>query len=180
MINKIYNFFKKGMFIVIIYLILDIFFFSLLPDNIKEEFYNNRAHRVKSYYYHHDLRPNASFYDVWGYEKYKIHTNNLGFKDKNKREIKFKDRNILFIGDSFTEGVGLKFEDTFPWRRVPDDDPFKTVVRCLEAEKDAVKRQSDAIQASWEGSVLGGALLDAIDAETNRKNYQSWELIKDL
>ena len=113
MINKIYNFFKKGIFIIIIYLLLDIIFFSLLPENIKSEFYNNRAHRIKSYYYHHDLRPNASFYDVWGYEKYKIHTNNLGFKDKNRREIKFKDRNILFIGDSFTEGVGLKFEDTY-------------------------------------------------------------------
>ena len=32
MINKIYNFFKKGIFIIIIYLILDIIFFSLLPE----------------------------------------------------------------------------------------------------------------------------------------------------
>tara|TARA_A100001011_G_scaffold82611_1_gene86119 strand:+ start:713 stop:1702 length:990 start_codon:yes stop_codon:yes gene_type:complete len=55
----------------------------------------------------------ASFHDQWGYEKYKIFTNNFGFKDKSNREVKFKKRNILFIGDSFTEGVGIKYEDTF-------------------------------------------------------------------
>ena len=55
----------------------------------------------------------ASFYDHWGYEKYQIFTNNLGFKDKNNRKINFKNRNLLFIGDSFTEGVGIKYEDTF-------------------------------------------------------------------
>ena len=50
----------------------------------------NRAHRIKSFYYHHDLRPMSSFYDHWGYEKYKIYTNNLGFKDSSNREVKFK------------------------------------------------------------------------------------------
>ena len=29
----------------------------------------------------------ASFYDHWGYEKYQIFTNNLGFKDKSNRKI---------------------------------------------------------------------------------------------
>ena len=55
----------------------------------------------------------ASFYDHWGYERYKIYTNNLGFKDSSNREVKFKNKNILFIGDSFTEGVGIKYEDTY-------------------------------------------------------------------
>ena len=104
---------KKTIVFFIIYICIDILFFSLLPKNLKSEIYNNRAHRIKSYYYHHDLRPMASFYDSWGYERYKIFTNNLGFKDSSNREVQFKNRNILFIGDSFTEGVGLKYEDTY-------------------------------------------------------------------
>jgi lysophospholipase L1-like esterase len=55
----------------------------------------------------------SSFYDQWGYERYKIYTNNLGFKDISNRTVEFKSRNILFIGDSFTEGVGIKYEDTY-------------------------------------------------------------------
>ena len=110
---KFYNFFKKCILIFIIYIILDIIFFSFLPNDIKTKLYNNRAHRIKSYYYHHDFRPNASFIDHWGYEKNQVNTNNLGFKDEKIRDIKFKNKNILFIGDSFTEGVGLKFEDSF-------------------------------------------------------------------
>ena len=55
----------------------------------------------------------ASFYDVWGYEKYKIFTNNLGFKDISNRQVEFKNKNILFIGDSFTEGVGIEYKDTY-------------------------------------------------------------------
>jgi len=110
---KFYNFFKKGVLVFIIYIILDIIFFSFLPNEVKTKIYNNRAHRIKSYYYHHDFRPNASFIDHWGYKKNQVNTNNLGFKDKKVRDIKFKEKNILFIGDSFTEGVGLKFQDTF-------------------------------------------------------------------
>ena len=106
-------FLKKFIIVLSIYLSLDIIFFYFLPIDLKSKLYNNRAHRIKSFYYHHDLRPMASFYDHWGYEKYQIFTNNLGFKDKNNRKINFKDRNLLFIGDSFTEGVGIKYEDTF-------------------------------------------------------------------
>lgn len=104
---------KKFIIVLSIYLALDIVFFYFLPIELKSKLYNNRAHRIKSFYYHHDLRAMASFYDHWGYEKYQIFTNDLGFKDKTNRKINFKDRNILFIGDSFTEGVGIKYEDTF-------------------------------------------------------------------
>ena len=110
---KFLLFLKKFVIVLSIYLSLDIIFFYFLPKDLKSKLYNNRAHRIKSFYYHHDLRPMASFYDHWGYEKYQIFTNNLGFKDKNNRKINFKNRNLLFIGDSFTEGVGIKYEDTF-------------------------------------------------------------------
>ncbi len=110
---KFVSFFKKFITIICLYLVVDIVFFYLLPKEFKSKLYNNRAHRIKSFYYHHDLRPMSSFFDQWGYEKYQIYTNNLGFKDQKNRIVQFKDRNILFIGDSFTEGVGIKYEDTF-------------------------------------------------------------------
>ena len=85
----------------------------LLPNQIKESLYIGRAHRIKSYYYHHDFRPLSSWYDTWGYKKPRIYTNSEGFKDKSKRKLNFKNENILFIGDSFTEGVGLPYEESF-------------------------------------------------------------------
>ena len=107
------KFFKKVLIFLLVFLTFDVVFFSIVPSELKSKLYNNRAHRIKSFYYHHDLRPMASFYDLWGYERYKIYTNNLGFKDSSNREVKFKKKNILFIGDSFTEGVGVKYEDTY-------------------------------------------------------------------
>ena len=107
------NFFKKTIIFLFIFILSDIVFFAFIPSEIKLKLYNNRAHRIKSYYYHHDLRPMASFYDHWGYERYKIYTNSLGFKDEFNRKVKFKNKNILFIGDSFTEGVGVRYEDTY-------------------------------------------------------------------
>ena len=110
---KFLNILKKFLVLISIYLVFDIIFFYFLPEDLKSSLYNNRAHRIKSFYYHHDLRPMASFYDHWGYEKYKIHTNDLGFKDNSQKKVTFKKRNILFIGDSFTEGVGLIYKDTY-------------------------------------------------------------------
>ena len=112
-INKIYNFFKNIFIILLITLLTDIVVFFFTSSEIKASPFVIRAHRIKSFYYHHDLRNNAYFYDIWGYERYKIFTNNLGFKDKSNRNVEFKKNNILFIGDSFTEGVGLPFEDTY-------------------------------------------------------------------
>ena len=71
--------------------------------------------RVKHSIYHHTFKPMISIADKYGSMKYRLITNSLGFKDKIKRNIKKKisKRRILFIGDSTTEGVGLKYEETF-------------------------------------------------------------------
>ena len=81
--------------------------------DIKTKIYDKRSHKIKSYYYHHDLRPNSHWVENWGWQTSKIYTNNLGFKDKEIRNVKFKENNIFFIGDSFTEGLGVEYENSF-------------------------------------------------------------------
>ena len=71
-------------------------------------------YRVIDETFHHSLLPNYDGLGVWGGRQYRICTNTLGFKDtcdKSRQTINHAD--IAFIGDSFTEGIGLSFEDTF-------------------------------------------------------------------
>lgn len=74
-----------------------------------------KSFRTESEYYHHDLRPNKQGQDLWGDSTYAMATNSLGFKDAAVREIPLKadKKRILFIGDSFTEGIGLPYQQTF-------------------------------------------------------------------
>ncbi len=70
---------------------------------------------TKSPYYHHDLKKNYHGRDRWGPIEYEMSTNSLGFKDARCRGVKIKSSKlrILIIGDSFTEGIGMPFQDTF-------------------------------------------------------------------
>jgi hypothetical protein len=74
------------------------------------------ALRAPSDLYHHDLRPRASVEDeVWGPRRSPYRTNSLGFRDRAVRDVPLRsDRpRIVFIGDSFTEGAGVFYEDSF-------------------------------------------------------------------
>jgi len=71
---------------------------------------------IASPIYHHDLAKNAYFKNLkWGSEIYSVYTNSLGFRDKAVRDVPLKSdhRRILFMGDSFTYGIGCDFPDTF-------------------------------------------------------------------
>jgi hypothetical protein len=65
--------------------------------------------------YDHGLVADFDGFDFWGELRYHLMTNSLGFKDSSVRDVPMKptSRRILLIGDSFTEGIGLNFEDTF-------------------------------------------------------------------
>jgi len=71
--------------------------------------------RIPHPYYHHDLLPNQQAKNIWGDRVYHVYTNSLGFKDKMVRNIPYETnkKRILFIGDSFTEAVGMTWEDCF-------------------------------------------------------------------
>lgn len=72
-------------------------------------------YRVFNKKYHHAMAANFDGYDVWGDRTYKLITNSLGFRDAKVRDVikEPQERRILLIGDSFTEGIGLPFEETF-------------------------------------------------------------------
>ncbi len=64
--------------------------------------------------YHHTLIPDYEGIGYWGPGTYHVCTNGSAFKDScTKKGVVEKSFDIAFIGDSFTEGVGLPFEQTF-------------------------------------------------------------------
>lgn len=78
-------------------------------------FWAERIPNIKNAYYHHTLMANYRGGLAYGPYKHEIKTNSLGFKDHSNRIIsKVNDKyRILFMGDSFTEGIGFAYDDTF-------------------------------------------------------------------
>jgi len=66
-------------------------------------------------YYHHGFLPDVSTTTRWGEREYAMHTNSLGFRDAAPREVALEPagRRVLLIGDSFVEGIGVPWEETF-------------------------------------------------------------------
>jgi len=89
--------------------------FFIVGDRLLNEYYLPDAKGIENSYYHHGLRKNFKGTVTWGENKHPLYTDDLGFKDSQCRVIPRKiDRHrVLFIGDSFTEGAGLPFEQTF-------------------------------------------------------------------
>lgn len=72
--------------------------------------------RIPSELFHHSLAPNVHVSSArWGPLRHDISTNSLGFKDKTMREVSLESSRprIVFMGDSFTEGIGINYEKTF-------------------------------------------------------------------
>jgi len=72
-------------------------------------------HRIRHEIYHHGLAANSLVEDIWGGRSYPLAVNSLGFKDRAIRQVPLasKFKRILFIGDSFTEGIGFAFKNSF-------------------------------------------------------------------
>lgn len=72
--------------------------------------------RAPHYYYHHGLLPNVTAVDRWGVSReYPFYTNSLGLRDGAARNIPLTsgNRRVMLLGDSFVEGQGVAFEDSF-------------------------------------------------------------------
>lgn len=66
---------------------------------------------------HHRLRPGLDESDTWGSLRYRLATNSLGWRDAHPgravRPSTERQRRIVFLGDSVTDGIGYDFERTF-------------------------------------------------------------------
>lgn len=86
---------------------------ALMPSwNLR---YYDNTHRIRSEVFHHGLAPGREVLDVWGRRGYRLAINSLGFKDASARHVPADGGTprLVVIGDSFTEGVGFPFEQTF-------------------------------------------------------------------
>jgi hypothetical protein len=74
-----------------------------------------RPARIANPFYNHGFAANFDGQDLWGELRYRLMTNSLGFKDGSVRDVLLKSasRRILLMGRSYTEGIGLSFEDSY-------------------------------------------------------------------
>lgn len=75
--------------------------------------------RTQSDIYHHDLKPMLNeVRSHWGPVAYHTSTNSLGFRDAEARTVSLRRERprVLLIGDSFAEGLGVDFGETFAGR----------------------------------------------------------------
>jgi len=90
----------------------------LVLDLIYSNFFsheNQRPAGIRDARYDHGFAANYAGDDHWGPLYHPFYTNSLGFKDGMVRTISAKSdvRRVLLIGDSFTEGMGMGFDETF-------------------------------------------------------------------
>ena len=82
-------------------------------NQIKDNPYYLKKQRIRHSFYHHTLAPQIDYRKTgWGPSSYRLCTNIHGFKSKCGT-LGGDNYDIGFIGDSFTEGLGVRHEQTF-------------------------------------------------------------------
>ena len=112
MLNVFKIFIKIFPITIFIFLLCDVLF----GVQILEKFYwqDKEDFRIEHKDYHHTIKKNYNGNAFFGGKKYKFCSDGSGFKSScNKTEIITKNFDIAFIGDSFTEGLGIPYEETF-------------------------------------------------------------------
>ena len=116
-----FHFSKTFVIIVTITFVIDIFSFPILKNYIG--FLSDPPH-FRTYVesnpvYGSAFKKNVRTFDRWGgMHIYEIVTNSLGFRDGRNREVAKKPEKgrIMFVGDSYTEGIGVNWPETFTGR----------------------------------------------------------------
>jgi len=103
--------------LAVVAVVLVDFGFTFVYSHLNPGFYRDHsAFRVRSPIYHHGFQPGVSVDDErWGPLVGSYRINSLGFRDRAVRQVPLRsaDWRVVLIGDSFTEGIGVPYEDTF-------------------------------------------------------------------
>jgi hypothetical protein len=89
--------------------------FDLAYSNFVYVEARDRSPRMMDARYSHGLAANFSGFESWGGSRYPFFTNSLAFRDGQVRAMPLRSSTylILLLGDSFTEAVGVPFEQSF-------------------------------------------------------------------
>lgn len=127
----IMRFFSTHRFIYFIYIIffcsflifiIDFLFGNFILGIVRSSQESKRAEiasiernlRVKNPFFHHTLSSNFDGGVYWGDSTYRVCTNQYGMKDSCDKSLQVgKMLDIAIIGDSFAEGIGLTYEESF-------------------------------------------------------------------
>lgn len=98
-------------FIFIIFIVIDLSF-TFIFKKVQVYLINDQNSIVNHSTYHHELKKN---YNGLGDRKEIINTNSYGLINLVNTKINFSNykKNYIFIGDSFTQGSGVNYKDTY-------------------------------------------------------------------
>jgi hypothetical protein len=111
------NFFFIFFITLFLFLSLDFFFGKILINKyvnlIKDNPFYLKKQRIRHHFFHHTLSPQINYGKTgWGPTDYRLCTNIHGFK-ANCEVLGSDKYDIGIIGDSFTEGLGIRYDKTY-------------------------------------------------------------------
>ena len=103
--------------VVFVNLVVILFLIAVFDSLAAMLFDKSDSFRIADNFYHHGLKAGVNEMTSWksdGISFYQIYTNSLGFVDETNREVPLKKngKRVMFLGDSFMEGVGYPWSQT--------------------------------------------------------------------
>ena len=99
-------------FFVIDLSLTQLYLFNFHYKKLEKQYISDLENRVPNKDYKYTFKKKSSFKSNYIGHEYIVKTNNLGFRDYEIRDLNRNSYYTIVIGDSFVEGVGLKYEDT--------------------------------------------------------------------
>lgn len=107
---------KLILFNLLLFLLLDRAAGTLYFKKVNAESQKRKSGvRIPHPDYHHGLKPSFRGVESWGNYSFLLCTNSLGLRDREPRQVPwttYKTR-VVWIGDSFTEGLAMDYGDSF-------------------------------------------------------------------